>query len=427
MAEASYQKAKAAGSRPSLSELADRPRPASNSPYGMRSSGSSLGELVKWEQQVTRVQEEILPPRGTGVPVTGRNPYNSSRGIYTYGGAFLGNAAKFRAAAGLLGLDPESIIFGGILNALNNVPGFAVQQAMQRVRNYGSLPVFAVWDTSVGISGIKQEPSVLHTTRQTGQALVLDAVVSVPASGWLSEWSQRVTGLGLIRCDEMVTYGPAPAAMKAVSTHAYLGTMKTLVFPPATPWPVIPLRRPTDTPQTWDGGYGQPPPVAPPTAPRLGPVRKKKPGKRTKDKKFKGNVRLLRIMHFINQLTELQDVVDGIWDALPDKYKTKNWQGVTPDQKWRDIYRHVDDVAWDEAFFNVIWGQLVEDMIWARIGVPTKPLGRAYGTNMGVNMLINEGLGDQVSGWTKAAKQFTHDWLWNNLQINSGIAGLSGH
>ena len=64
-------------------------------------------------------------------------------------------------------------------------------------------------------------------------------------------------------------------------------------------------------------------------------------------------------------------------------------------------------IDWDSAIFNLLWNQ-IEDGVWAKLGIPTKDIGRMYGTNQGVNKLLSDAFGDAFAdtlsgaeGWVK--------------------------
>lgn len=388
---------------PSSRPVADRPRPGPNS-YGMRSSGSSLGELV--------------PARPTNNPATLSRALENGSGVIDGTSRLVrqsqmrnGSLAMgygLRRALGLaFGGETSAALRGGLSAFMNMLPGFAkdLGPGFGVAQNYGNLPLFRNWSADAP-AFIRIESLATATTRQTGQAMQMPhpAIYHKATGGpdsYVSIYSQRfVAGaLNQWRSDEVRTYGPAPASY--VATH-WTGHVQTgnppRTFPTPVPWPLIPYRPQTDT---WSGGYGQTP--TPPVIPNFVPRRP--PGPKTKENKLRANSRLQVVLRALGGTTEFFDLVDAFYDALPKELQKCKRGRKSFQCKANAVYRHWDKVDLDTALFNAAWANLVEDRISGMMGVPTKPFGRSQGTNVGVNKLLQEANGRQVSDLLKAAKQ----------------------
>lgn len=67
--------------------------------------------------------------------------------------------------------------------------------------------------------------------------------------------------------------------------------------------------------------------------------------------------------NFLHNLTEFNDFVDAIYDALPDRYKTPGRK--TPQQKLLDIWNGLDHVDWGGAFGNYLYNHFEDAIVGA--------------------------------------------------------------
>lgn len=112
--------------------------------------------------------------------------------------------------------------------------------------------------------------------------------------------------------------------------------------------------------------------------------RRRPPGRNEKERKFVGAInRRSALGKALNFVTEGLDILNALWDALPDGAQTKKKGVVTrPDQKLRDLYDNWEQVDWDRAFDNIIENQ-VEDYVLGKAGQKLAKANRLSGHSFG--------------------------------------------
>lgn len=137
-------------------------------------------------------------------------------------------------------------------------------------------------------------------------------------------------------------------------------------------------------------------------------VRRKPPTRaREKEIKLRTNSRGLRLIKgIVNGVTETLDLLDALHDALPKDCKTRPKKGagggVTPQQKFNDVYRCADRIDFCDAIHNIVENQ-VEDLIY---GSASKKLGAPTGERMGRPVGPQAGMIDRPErGKAKSSKQ----------------------
>ena len=116
----------------------------------------------------------------------------------------------------------------------------------------------------------------------------------------------------------------------------------------------------------------------------------RKPGSRTRERKFIANIAARSILgKMIGGVTESLDFINAIWEALPPANRTGQRMtkrgkrageyvqafAPTPNDKLRDIYRGWDKIDVEAAIRNVILEQL-EDALYGRLGRAQQRLAR---------------------------------------------------
>lgn len=223
------------------------------------------------------------------------------------------------------------------------------------------------------------------------------------------------------------------------------------------------LESPTDTPTvviTEDGTTVRP---QPPTT-----VRKPPP---PKTKELKGRVAkgLMMLIHAFETATEYDDVISAIYKALPDGSKCKTYAEMLlkgtrtyhpehivkkgkrkgqsgaylydrPDKagamiiKSKAVYHCADQLDLGQAIFNVVWSQMVEDFVWAMMGLRSltlggrgsnnikktpSPLTRPYGSNLGFNSgEFYKDPANNVGAWLNAAEAHAQAAVERFMAVN---------
>ena len=117
---------------------------------------------------------------------------------------------------------------------------------------------------------------------------------------------------------------------------------------PEVVWPLVPAARPAIRPNTH---------------------RWAKPPSRVKENKTRASSGVIRaLMPILNGITEVGDIVDALWKALPKKYRSKC---VTMQCKAADLYRHWDKVEVTDALRELVKNEL-EDAFFGKLGAAGK-------------------------------------------------------
>jgi len=144
--------------------------------------------------------------------------------------------------------------------------------------------------------------------------------------------------------------------------------------PQSAPYPAIPgirpnpWRSPVEQPHVGNGPIASPDPAVSPTpGPVVPPVEPPphRPPPRTKERKL--TVRQAAVLGWALSVTEANDFVDAVWDALPDQDKTgggKKDPRIT--DKYKDVYRHWQDIPLEQAVENVVLNA-IEDAIFGEV------------------------------------------------------------
>lgn len=401
MAEAGYQKRKAAGQTRPLSELAERAQRSRSDGIRSMDHGTSKGQLVPQAKQPAAAGGTI-----EGVPyrVLRELPIPSQRNRILAQLARMSPNGRIRHVMDLFGMSYQDVLTEGLINFLNALPGFNPgvdpnESNLGFTRNWGNLPLYKVCKAGGPVASYEESTVSQANSCLTGQAISPgDWEVLVAPGHFLSLYGcYKVYPSGAWRGNELAVYGPTTGWLrpKQAWTSMNLTTLRAATYP----WALVPTR-----PQslTYTSGYVPPgDPVLPYKPVWMTP--RKPPGPRVKERKSKITKALIWLF---NAGTETADLIEALHDALPDncKTKTKGNKAKKIAQKGKDLYRCWDHIDLDSAIFNVIWNN-AEDRVWAKLGIK-HPTGR-YGGAMGANKVLSEALGKEVSDLTDAAKQLT--------------------
>lgn len=125
----------------------------------------------------------------------------------------------------------------------------------------------------------------------------------------------------------------------------------------------------------------------------------------TQEKKLKMSKGMQSLVLSFNATTEYADMVDALFDGL-ETSPCKSMAGAMPTTaaKADAIIRcAASQMNWSQAVYNLIWAN-VEDAVWAKMGLPTKEAGLAYGSNAPVNVAIGMAMGDSLADNFKVLK-----------------------
>ncbi len=193
---------------------------------------------------------------------------------------------------------------------------------------------------------------------------------------------------------EPAGFGPRPIAPPA--TIPQVPTLPE-ASEGAQPGAVTAVPRPMTGVYTWNPGVR---PVYT-TVPAVRTV----PDTLTQEKKLKMSKGMQSLILSFNATTEYADMVDALFDGL-ETSPCKSMAGAMPTTaaKADAIIRcAASQMNWSQAVYNVIWAN-VEDAVWAKMGLPTKQAGMAYGTNAPVNIAIGMAMGDSLADNFKVLK-----------------------
>lgn len=155
----------------------------------------------------------------------------------------------------------------------------------------------------------------------------------------------------------------------ATITPAKVSLWPEPAWRPGMPWALMPYN-PISEPTPYEP-YPQPVPnpdpgvvIVHPPGPPVKPTVPGVPAPGVKERKFTGRNRALleafrATQRFFHGVTEYGDMVDAIYEALPDRLQK---EGLNPAEKSWEIYKHLDDVNMSEAIKNLLWNQ-VEDYV----------------------------------------------------------------
>lgn len=125
-------------------------------------------------------------------------------------------------------------------------------------------------------------------------------------------------------------------------------------------------------------------PVVPYSPVDLGGHNRKPPPWKTKEKK--GRLRNLADLlgNVLGGWSEFGDLMDAAWQALPSKYRTPSYyrgHRIKPswNKRWDDVYQHWDHVDLHKFFYNVLKGQLQDEIIGRTVGGADKALRKHLG------------------------------------------------
>ncbi len=193
---------------------------------------------------------------------------------------------------------------------------------------------------------------------------------------------------------EPAGFGPRPIAPPA--TVPQVPTLPE-ASEGAQPGAVTAVPRPMTGVYTWNPGVRP----AYTTVPTVRTV----PDTLTQEKKLKMSKGMQSLILSFNATTEYADMVDALFDGL-ETSPCKSMAGAMPTTaaKADAIIRcAASQMNWSQAVYNVIWAN-VEDAVWAKMGLPTKQAGMAYGTNAPVNIAIGMAMGDSLADNFKVLK-----------------------
>lgn len=363
--------------------------------------------IVPYEPPVVHLQWEKDVKSGPYVPVTPKEtPKPRNRDGW--------GKPRARFPFGFFIPTPADEITNGFINVVNNIPGVA-KEVQHRVFNTNmlmGLPIYKQWGFKPWTS--RYGEIVLQDTRQTGQAVTPGKFsgLTLGPGTYVSYYdSYQVLPSYVWRGDEQVTLGPIPAgyklpvALRGVAPSGGWGVLPTDMvstwsYPArSNPWP-------QGTVATYTDGRSKPPPPKRPDV--LKWVPRRPPGPNVKERKLRGNRGLFALMHFLNSVTEWNDLANSFYDALPENRKQPR---ASEAKKKQLLYQYWQEVDLTSALVNAALNQLT-DMIWSQLGLDTKHLNMQYGQAMGANKVLSEAFGpqwkdvvDQVE--SLARKQFT--------------------
>lgn len=188
-----------------------------------------------------------------------------------------------------------------------------------------------------------------------------------------------------------------------------------------------PDRSPTEQPQR---GNALPPPAGgPPSPPPPGGGRDpwrpdRRPRRREKEKKLgaKGAVAIGVAMF----ATEATDVIDALWDALPDYNKSRRFRrDLTAADKYADVYKHWETVDAEEAIENLIING-IEDAV---IGGIHAAIDKALGPVATTKWQNNPSKPKFEKDLAKAVNDLVDPWVRGAVEpdIDRGTAGQLGN
>lgn len=350
--------------------------------------------VTPWSPPVVHLKWETDPKSGPYVPITKKlevpKPQTRNRD---------GFGRRVRFPFGFFIPTPADEITNGFINVMNMIPGVAreVPVGPFSAGMYPGLPVYKSWGSKPWTS--RYGESVLQDSRQTGQAVKpgkFTGVVAGPGSFISYYDSYQVWPSGVWRGDEQITFGPVPEnyslprVSRGLSHDLSWGVLPSDVVSvwgapsKTTPWPQGKVVTDTDTRTPRRGGGG---PKRPDT---LKWVPRRPPGRGMKERKVAGPKGLMALMQFLNGATEMNDLANAFYEALPEHLKLKR---PTELQKKQQLYKYWNEVDVTSALVNAALNQLT-DMIWAQLGINTKAAGIRYGGAMGANKVLSQAFGD---------------------------------
>lgn len=153
-----------------------------------------------------------------------------------------------------------------------------------------------------------------------------------------------------------------------------------------------PYRAQDERPNEWALSWG-----SPDVAPGPAPVNhaSTKPPKGTKERKFIANARG-RIAELFGAMTEWEDFIRALWEALPKKYRTgyyklhgkngtvyyKRRRKAGLPEMQRDLWKHFDALDFNDAVWNVAMNQL-QDALIGKLGKAQQRAARDWLAKMG--------------------------------------------
>lgn len=145
--------------------------------------------------------------------------------------------------------------------------------------------------------------------------------------------------------------------------------------PPVYRPPTQPYR-----PEMGDSGNDVPQGEFNPTPRPNGDAWPHRPPKGEKERKIKGGYNRIRAFlgGLLSNMSEVNDVIEALWDALPDSAQTED---ANLRQKFNDLYQNADDIDMSEAVQNLVENQ-VEDKYLAQ---GFQALNEAY-ENLGIEL-----------------------------------------
>jgi len=134
----------------------------------------------------------------------------------------------------------------------------------------------------------------------------------------------------------------------------------------ALPWPSAGGYGPPRTPPYFDGGLRGKPPRSIWQPPGQVPhwPEKPKPGETERKKPIPASPFGRLVKALANGITETDDAINAIFQALPDKYKFRNGHRINTIQgKAAAIVQHFDKISWSQAAKNLIANHLADKYI----------------------------------------------------------------
>lgn len=155
----------------------------------------------------------------------------------------------------------------------------------------------------------------------------------------------------------------------------------------------VPTRpvRPKPDAQPKPGEDGPPPPTGYPPSGGWGGGQLGRPDKNTKERKLNVRTAAGKGWLVVNAATEVLDLTNALWDALPKKCKKRRKARgfYSQEDKFRDLWDCWDHLDLAKAFENIV-NEQIEDMFYGQVGRQVGNATGRFGISTGLNRAIRE-------------------------------------
>lgn len=207
-------------------------------------------------------------------------------------------------------------------------------------------------------------------------------------------WPRRQAG---------ILAGPAP------EVHPQVDPMSSPVSgaqprPAPIPWFLLPERRPNPMREEQSESGSEEPakdrrrapwkhpfpfPVPPDAPPSVPPGLPRPPGKGVKEVKLSSSQ--VKLLKWAFQATEVNDFIEGLYDALPKHCQDANRSVMGTGGKSASVYRCFDEIDWEQAAVNLVLNQVEDALIGAGMG-QVKAINEAISAVLGFDVHIGRGI-----------------------------------